>query len=97
MNKSQGVEILLSILNQLEDNRRKQGQRHPLHVLLLITIMAIMAGAKSERAIARFAINNKDSLIKELDIKRKEVPSRRILAKFIQGLDFNKLQSLFHA
>src|SRR3989338_2650424 len=87
---------LLDILNQLEDNRRKQGQRHPLHILFLITIMAIMAGAKSERAIARFAINNKESLIKELEITRKEVPSRRILAKFIQNLDFNKLQSLFH-
>lgn len=87
---------LLNLLTQLEDNRRKQGQRHPLHILFLITVMAIMQGAKSERAIARFAINNKDSLIKELKITRKEVPSRRILAKFIQNLDFNKLQSLFH-
>lgn len=88
--------LLIILLNKLEDNRRKQGQRHPLHILLLITIMAIMAGAKSERAIARFAVNNKDSLIKELQIKRKEVPSRRILAKFMQNLDFNKLQNLFH-
>jgi hypothetical protein len=87
---------LLDILSQLEDNRRKQGMRHPLHILFLITIMGIMAGAKSERAIARFAINNKKSLITELDIQRQEIPSRRILAKFIQNLDFNKLQSLFH-
>jgi hypothetical protein len=58
--------------------------------------MAIMQGAKSERAIARFAINNKDALVKELRIERKEVPSRRILAKFIQTLDFNELQNLFH-
>lgn len=93
---SQNVESLPGILDQLEDNRRKQGMRHPLHILLLVTIMGIMAGAKSERAIARFAINNKESLIKELNIKRQEVPSRRILAKFIQTLDFNKLQNLFH-
>jgi hypothetical protein len=58
--------------------------------------MGIMTGAKSERAIARFAENNKASLIRELDIQRGEVPSRRILATFIQQLDFNKLQSLFH-
>ena len=87
---------LLKLLTQLEDNRRKQGQRHPLHILFLITVMAIMQGAKSERAIARFAINNKGALIKELEITRREVPSRRILAQFIQTLDFNKLQSLFH-
>ncbi|MBU1778736.1 ISAs1 family transposase [Patescibacteria group bacterium] len=87
---------LLNLLTQIKDNRRKQGQRHPLHILFLITVMAIMQGAKSERAIARFAINNKASLIKELEITRGEVPSRRILAQFIQTLDFNKLQSLFH-
>lgn len=95
-NKKNAGVSLLNLLTQLEDNRRKQGQRHPLHILFLITVMAIMQGAKSERAIARFAINNKDSLIKELKITRQEVPSRRILAKFIQTLDFNKLQSLFH-
>jgi hypothetical protein len=88
--------LLTTLLSQLEDNRRKQGQRHPLHVLLMVTIMAVMSGAKSERAVARFAINNKQSLIKELKITRKEVPSRRILAKFIQTVDFNKLQGLFH-
>ena len=95
-NIQKGEDGLLNLISQLEDNRRKQGQRHPLHILFLITIMAIMQGAKSERAIARFAINNKESLIKELEITRGEVPSRRILAQFIQTLDFNKLQSLFH-
>lgn len=96
INGQSGEGDLLNLIKQLEDNRRKQGQRHPLHILFLITIMAIMQGAKSERAIARFAVNNKGSLIKELQIKRGEVPSRRILAQFIQTLDFNKLQSLFH-
>jgi DDE_Tnp_1-associated len=89
-------ESIIELITHLEDYRRKQGQRHPLHILLLITIMAIMAGAKSERGIARFAQNNKNSLIQELRIVRKEVPSRRILSRFIQHLDFNRLQSLFH-
>jgi hypothetical protein len=56
-NKQNVSSNLLNILSQLEDNRRKQGMRHPLHILFLITVMAIMQGAKSERAIARFAIN----------------------------------------
>ena len=60
------VATLLDLIGELEDTRRKQGQRHPLHILFLITVMAIMQGAKSERAIARFAINNKKALIKEL-------------------------------
>jgi hypothetical protein len=93
---NKGLDLITLILRDLEDYRRKQGQRHPLHVLLLITIMGIMSGAQSERAIARFAENNKDSLIKELEIERGEIPSRKVLAKFIQNLDFNKLQSLFY-
>lgn len=91
-----GDNLLITLLSQLEDYRRAQGQRHPLHILLLITIMGIMSGGRSERSIARFAENNKESLIKELNIKRDTVPSRKVLAKFIQHLDFNKLQSLFH-
>lgn len=102
MNKTnKNNQSILNILNQLEDYRRKQGQRHPLQVILLIIIMGIMSGSKSERAIARFAENNKESLIKEslikeLKIVREEVPSRKVLSKFIQKVDFNKLQNLFY-
>lgn len=43
--------------------------------------MAIMAGAKGERAIDRFSKNNKKALIKALKIERKEVPARLYYSK----------------
>lgn len=82
-------------LGQLKDFRRAQGRRHPLQIVLLIIIMAIMGGAKSERALARFAKNNKKSLVRHLKIERNEVPSRTAMQTIIQHLNFEELQNGF--
>jgi hypothetical protein len=80
----------------LHDYRRKQGKRHSLEVVIMIIIMAIMSGAKGERAVARFAENNKNDLIKALKIKRKEVPTRCVFKGIIKNIDFNQLQNIFY-
>lgn len=87
---------IVDLLKTLEDHRRKQGRRHPKEIVLLIIIMAIMAGAKGERAIDRFAQNNKKALIKALRIKRKEVPSRSVIKGIIENIDFKSLQEIFY-
>jgi hypothetical protein len=87
---------IVDLLKTLEDHRRKQGQRHPKEVVLLVIIMGVMAGAKGERAIDRFAQNNKKALIKALDIKRKEVPSRSVIKGVIENIDFKSLQEIFY-
>jgi hypothetical protein len=89
-------EDLFTLLQTIKDYRRKQGQRHKLEVILLIIIMAIMAGAKGERAISRFAKNNKKALIQALKIERKEVPTRCIIQRTIQNVDFSELQQIFY-
>jgi len=96
MKQKQNGQDLLALLRTLKDYRRKQGQRHPLEVILIIIIMAIMAGAKGERAISRFAKNNKEALIKALKIERKEIPGRCIIQRTIQNIDFSQLQNIFH-
>lgn len=88
---------LLTMLKTIKDFRRKQGQRHALEISLIIIIMAIMGGAKGERAIARFAKNNQAALIKALRIKRKEVPKRSAIQRIIRGVDFKELESVFSA
>jgi len=87
---------ILELLRTLKDHRRKEGQRHPKEVVLLIIIMAVMAGAKGERAIDRFAQNNKKALIKALRIKRKEVPSRSVIRGVIENINFKSLQEIFY-
>ena len=61
MKQKQKAPDLFALLKTIKDHRRKQGQRHPLEIIVLIIIMAIMAGAKGERAIVRFAKNNKNN------------------------------------
>lgn len=87
---------IIALLKTLKDHRRRQGQRHPLEVILLIIILAIMAGAKGERAIARFAQNNKKTLVKALGIERKEVPTRSVIKGVIENVDFMALQNIFY-
>ena len=87
---------IFEFLNELKDYRRKQGQRHSLQLVLIIIITAIMSGAKSERAIVRFAKNNRDELIESLNIKRKEIPSRSVISGAIQNTDFEDFEKIFY-
>ena len=87
---------LPDMLRTIPDYRRSQGKRHALVTVLLIVIMAIMAGSKSERAVARFAKNNKDSLIKHLRIERKEVPTRYVIKGILERTDFSLLHDVFY-
>ncbi len=96
MKQKQEKQDIIALLKTLKDRRRKQGRRHPLEVVLTIIIMSIMAGAKSERAIARFSENNRESLIKALKIKRQEVPTRSVIKGIIENINFKDLQNIFH-
>lgn len=96
MKQKQKKQDIIALLKTIKDYRRKQGQRHPLEVILIIIIMAIMAGSKGERAIARFAQNNKKDLIKALKIKRGEIPTRCIIQRTIQNINFSELQNTFY-
>ncbi len=89
-------ENLFELIKQLKDHRRKQGKRHPLETVVLIIIMGIMSGSKSERAIARFAKNNKQELIETLEIAREEVPSKSVINGIIQNIEFEKLENTFY-
>lgn len=87
---------LFNLLHNLKDHRRKQGLIYPLPVVLLLTIMAIMNGSKSERSIARFIENNKKELIKELSLKSNRVPTRNIIRGVLQNIDFQELENIFY-
>lgn len=88
---------LLALLATMKDHRRAQGRRHPLDLILILIIMGIMAGSKSERAICRFIKYNKKALIKALRIDRKEVPTRSVIQGVMQTVDFKELERIFHA
>lgn len=87
---------LFSLLHKLKDHRRKQGLIYSLPVVIILTIMAIMNGSKSERSIARFIENNKKELIKELNLKNNRIPTRNIIRGVLQKINFQELEEIFY-
>lgn len=95
-NKTKSNKSIFELLKNIQDHRRKEGQRYDYPILILMTIMGIMGGAESERAIVRFVKNNEKDLLEELQIQRKGVPSRHVFLNLIQNLNFQELENVFY-
>jgi len=78
-----GLEEITCHFHQLEDPRSTINQRHPFVSVVVIAIMAVLAGATGPTSIARWANFKKDFLMRVLDlpngVPRKDV-FRRVLA-----------------
>ena len=66
---------LIEELKKVRDFRTRQGQRHPLWLVLLLVIMGTMSGCLGYRGLGDFAKRHKQSLIEVLDIPKDRVPS----------------------
>jgi predicted transposase YbfD/YdcC len=77
------LEEITCHFHQLEDPRSTINQRHPFVSVVVIAIMAVLAGATGPTSIARWAIFKKEFLMRLLDlpngVPRKDV-FRRVLA-----------------
>jgi hypothetical protein len=87
---------LVSHLREIDDFRRKQGQRYPLEAVLLIIIMSVMSGRYGYREIASFANANKRALLKHLKIKKQMIPSHVTIRKVIMNVNFDSLNNAFY-
>jgi predicted transposase YbfD/YdcC len=78
-----GVEEIFGYFSELEDPRCSINQKHPLGSVIVIAIMAVLAGSTGPTAIARWAKFKKDFLQSVLDlphgVPRKDV-FRRVLS-----------------
>ncbi len=85
---------IIDALSKIKDPRSPLGVRHPLPVVVLITIMATMSGDESIRALGRFAANNKDALCELLGITR--VPSDTTIATTLESIGYKELTDEFN-
>src|SRR5688500_11015313 len=96
-----GLDEVVSYFDELEDPRSEINQKHPLVSVVVIAMMAVLAGAGGPTAIARWAALKEEFLLKVLKlpngVPRKDV-FRRILALLqpegVQACFANWLQSL---
>ena len=83
-----GLDEVVSYFDELEDPRSEVNLKHPLVSVVVIAMMAVLAGANGPTAIAKWALLKEDFLLKTLNlpngIPRKDV-FRRVLATLKPG------------
>jgi hypothetical protein len=87
------IMILLSHLSAIDDPRRREGRRFELAYLLLFTLLAIISGANSYRAITRFMQVRLDWFKSLTGIRWPRAPSHTGLRKCLLKLDGNEIEA----
>jgi predicted transposase YbfD/YdcC len=93
------VGSLYDRLEQLADQRKARGKRYPLAVLLLLIILAKLAGEDQPHGIAEWARERQDALIELLPLTRASLPCantyRHAASRAVKPDELQKLVSAF--
>lgn len=82
---------LITVLEQIPDKRRAEGKRHPLSLILILTLMTIMSQGYTLRSIEAFVKRHRDDLINCLCISKNRLPSLATIRRALMIVDFNEL------
>lgn len=91
---NQTVPSLLSVLAQVPDPRAKRGQRHPWIALLALIVVALLSGANTQQAIARWAQHAGWARLRRLGFTRRGGPSSATLRRLLQRVDVPTLERI---
>ncbi len=89
------VEDLLSHFGSLEDPRSEVNRRHPLKSVIMITIMAMLAGAGGPTAIALWASNKEEWLSQILPLPH-GVPKKDVYRRVLMTVNPQAFQACFN-
>ena len=89
-----GVEELVRHFQELEDPRSTVNQRHPLVSVIVIAIMAVLAGANGPTAIAEWALLKEDLLLKLLSLPN-GIPRKDVFRRVLMALNPTAFQASF--
>jgi hypothetical protein len=78
---------LLTVLADVPDPRSPHGRRHPLTAILSLTVVAMLAGAKSYQAIAQFGRDKGFALAHVLGFRRGKTPTKSTFSILFRSLD----------
>ena len=77
---------LTDILAEVNDPRKQKGKRHPLQAILALSLIAILSGAKTYKAIAEYGRTH-DQLRKSLGFCHPKTPCAATLHTVFRALD----------
>src|SRR5438105_3279159 len=80
---------------QVEDPRRKEGQRFTLTSILLLALAAILSNHLSELAIAQWGAGQSDEVKKALGFEKGVTPHQSTINRLFRSLSAEKLETAF--
>lgn len=83
-------------LTKVKDKRRKQGLRYPLVTVLIIMLLACMAGANSASGFEMWAKTHEEELSQYLDMPH-GVPTQDVFLNILATIDVEEFESLYQA
>jgi hypothetical protein len=87
---------LVKHLQQVRDRRSRQGQRYPLWLLLLLSILGVMSGAQGYQALEDFGVRHYAELCQYLGVSLARMPSDTTLRRMFRHVDFAQLVDKFN-
>ncbi len=88
---------LLSLFSQVADPRRGQGKMYPLAPMLLFTVLAMLAGARSYRQVHAFIQAHLERLNAVFGVSPRRAPAYSSVRFILHGLDALEVERVFRA
>ncbi len=87
------VPSLPAMLGRIPDPRKARGRRHPWAALLLLVVVALLAGRNTQRAIARWGRDADRRQLRRLGFTRPEGPGLATLHRALRRVDVGALEA----
>jgi len=78
---------LLPVFRACTDPRKRRGIRHPLESVLAVVACAVLAGAQSYDAIAQWAKDQSEEILRRLKCRRGKPPSEPTIRRVLRLVD----------
>ena len=88
------VAEIVRYFEELEDPRSSVNRQHPLTSVVVIALMAVLAGANGPTAIARWAALKEEFLLKTLDLPH-GIPGKDVFRRVLMALKPGAFQACF--
>src|SRR5271165_1127840 len=88
------LDEIVAHFQELEDPRSTVNQRHPLPSVLVIALLAVLAGAAGPTAIARWAAFKEEFLVRVLDLPN-GIPRKDVFRRVLMALKPAAFQACF--
>ena len=89
-----GVDEIVRHFEELEDPRSTVNRQHPLVSVVVIALMAVLAGANGPTAIAKWAALKEEFLVEALDLPN-GIPAQGCLPPRPDGAQARRVPGLF--